>query len=31
MTKAAVLAAWAGGDNVTDLDLLVGDHDPVDQ
>ena len=31
MTKAGVFAGGAGGDDVTDFDLVVGDHDPVDQ
>ena len=31
MTKAGVLAGGAGGDNVADFDLVVGDHDPIDQ
>jgi len=31
MTKTRLLAAGAGGDDVADLDRLVGDHDPVDE
>ncbi len=31
MTKAGVLAGGAGGDNVANFDLVVGDHDPIDQ
>jgi len=31
MTKPGMLAAWAGGNDVADLDLLVGDNHAVDQ
>ena len=31
MTKAGVFAGGAGGDDVADFDVVVGDHDPVDQ
>ena len=31
MTKAPPLAVRADGDDVADLDLVVGDHDAVDQ
>ena len=31
MTKAGVFAGGAGGDDVADFDLVVGDHDPIDQ
>lgn len=31
VTKAGVLAARAGRDDVADLDLVVGDHDPVNE
>ena len=31
LTKAPPLAVWADGDDVADLDLVVGDHDAVDQ
>jgi hypothetical protein len=31
MTKTDMLAARIGGDHVADLDLLVGDDDPIDQ
>ena len=31
LTKAPLLAVWADGDDVADLDFVVGDHDAVDQ
>ena len=31
MTKPHVLAAWVSGDHISDLDIAVGDHYPVDQ
>lgn len=31
MTKPGVFATWTGGDDVADLDLVVGDHDPIDE
>jgi hypothetical protein len=31
VTKPRLGAAWCGGDDVADLDLAVGHHDPVDQ
>ena len=31
MTKAGVFASGAGGDDVADFDVVVGDHDSVDQ
>jgi hypothetical protein len=31
MTKAGVFAGGADGDDVTDFDLVIGDHDPINQ
>ncbi|MGO8947257.1 MAG: IS3 family transposase [Ktedonobacterales bacterium] len=31
MTKTNVLACRTGRENIADLDLLVGDHHPIDQ
>jgi hypothetical protein len=31
MTKGRLLAAGAGGDHVTDLDLIIADDDAVDE
>ena len=31
MTKTDVLAAWAGWNNITNLNLVVGDHHPINE